>query len=54
MPRQDVPYPTGAICRLRERIGELFDLLGEKLAGIQISHRAPPCKKTSICVELSI
>ena len=34
MPRQDVPYPTGAICRLRERIGELFDLLGQKLHSI--------------------
>ena len=34
MPRQEVPYPTGAICRLRERIGELFDLLGQKLHSI--------------------
>ena len=34
MPRQDVPYPTGTICRLRERIGELFDLLGQKLHSI--------------------
>ena len=30
MPRQDVPY-GGAICRLRERIAEIFDKLGEKL-----------------------
>ncbi len=30
MPRQDVPY-GGAICRLRERITEIFDKLGEKL-----------------------
>ena len=30
MPRQDVPY-GGAICRIRERIAEIFDLLGEKL-----------------------
>ena len=30
MPRQDVPY-GGAICRLKERIAELFDLVGEKL-----------------------
>ena len=30
MPRQDVPY-GGAICRLKERIAEIFDKLGEKL-----------------------
>ena len=30
MPRQDVPY-GGAICRLRERIAEIFDKLNEKL-----------------------
>ena len=33
MPRQDVPY-GGALCRIRERIGELFDLLGQKLHSI--------------------
>ena len=33
MPRQDVPY-GGAICRLKERIAEIFDLLGEKLHSI--------------------
>lgn len=33
MPRQDVPY-GGAICRLKERIAELFDLVGEKLHSI--------------------
>jgi len=30
MPRQDVPY-GGAICRLKERIAEIWDKLGEKL-----------------------
>ena len=30
MPRQDVPY-GGALCRLRERIAEIWDKLGEKL-----------------------
>jgi len=30
MPRQDVPY-GGAICRLKERITEIWDKLGEKL-----------------------
>ena len=33
MPRQDVPY-GGAICRLRERIAEIWDNLGEKLHSI--------------------
>ena len=33
MPRQDVPY-GGAICRLRERIAEIWDKLGEKLHSI--------------------
>ena len=33
MPRQDVPY-GGAICRLRERITEIWDKLGEKLHSI--------------------
>ena len=33
MPRQDVPY-GGAICRLRERIAEIFDKLNEKLHSI--------------------
>ena len=33
MPRQDVPY-GGALCRIRERIAEIFDLLGEKLHSI--------------------
>ena len=34
MPRQDVPYQQSAICRLRERIAELFDLVGEKMKSI--------------------
>ena len=33
MPRQDVPY-GGAICRLKERIAEIWDKLGEKLHSI--------------------
>lgn len=33
MPRKDVPY-GGAICSLKERIAELFDLVGEKLHSI--------------------
>ena len=33
MPRQDVPY-GGAICRLRERIAEIWDELGKKLHSI--------------------
>lgn len=33
MPRQDVPY-GGAICRLKERIAEIWDELGEKLHSI--------------------
>ena len=33
MPREQVPY-GGAICRLKERITELFDLVGEKLHSI--------------------
>ena len=33
MPRQDVPN-GGAICRLRERIAEIFDKLNEKLHSI--------------------
>ena len=33
MPRQDVPY-GGAICRLKERIAEIWDRLGEKLHSI--------------------
>ena len=33
MPRKGVPY-GGAICSLRERIAELFDLVGEKLHSI--------------------
>jgi len=33
MPRQDVPY-DGAICRLKERIAEIWDKLGEKLHSI--------------------
>lgn len=33
MPRQDVPY-GGALCRLRERIAEIFDKLDEKLHSI--------------------
>ena len=33
MPRQDVPY-GGAICRLKERIAEIRDKLGEKLHSI--------------------
>ena len=32
MPRKGVPY--GAICSLKERIAELFDLVGEKLHSI--------------------
>ena len=33
MPRQDVPY-GGAICRLKERIAEIWDELGKKLHSI--------------------
>lgn len=33
MPRQDVPY-GGAICRLKERIAEIWDKLGEKLHSV--------------------
>jgi len=33
MPRQDVPY-DGAICRLKERIAEIWDELGKKLHSI--------------------
>ena len=33
MPRQDVPY-GGAICRLKERIAEIWNKLGEKLHSI--------------------
>lgn len=33
MPRQDVPY-GGALCRLKERIAEIWDKLGEKLHSI--------------------
>ena len=33
MPRQDVPY-GGTICRLKERIAEIWDKLGEKLHSI--------------------
>lgn len=33
MPRQDVPY-GGAICRLKERIAEIWDRLDEKLHSI--------------------
>ena len=33
MPRQDVPY-GGSICRLKERIAEIWDKLGEKLHSI--------------------
>lgn len=33
MPRQDVPY-GGAICRLKERIAELWDALGKKLHSV--------------------
>ena len=33
MPRQDVPY-GGAICRLKERIAEIWDALGKKLHSI--------------------
>ena len=33
MPRQDVPY-GGAICRLKERIAEIWDKLGQKLHSI--------------------
>ena len=33
MPRQDVPY-GGAICRLKERIAEIWDKLGEKIHSI--------------------
>ena len=33
MPRQDVPY-GGAICRLKEKIAEIWDKLGEKLHSI--------------------
>ena len=31
MPREDVPYPTGAICSIRERIAELRDELDQLL-----------------------
>ena len=33
MPRQDVPY-GGALCRLKERIAEIWDELGKKLHSI--------------------
>ena len=33
MPRQDVPY-GGTICRLKERIAEIWDRLDEKLHSI--------------------
>ena len=33
MPRQDVPY-GGAICRLKERIAEIWDKLDQKLHSI--------------------
>ena len=33
MPRQDVPY-GGAICRLKERIAEIWDRLDQKLHSI--------------------